>query len=217
MFFTAPGYSAGIRTCWPEYFGSKKSIHGHIDVSRFGLAPISYINNAAAGAVAALDRSVISSTPLLSVDSAGPAWLSSSNVKDKLSMFRVVFEEIDWLPKPSTFREAWDMYNDDRMVSLRNYIEVLFDKCASGELSQISDVRNDIKKTVSRYKNKTWAANTCRVVTYVTVPISVAEVLMGGAALGLGLGFAGATSQLISDLFDRNRKKHWLSIGNDFI
>ncbi len=205
------------RTFWPDYLEKPKVIHGHIDVAPLGLAPVQYVSNASISAVAALERSVITSTPLMSVDTAGPSWLSSSHVDDHLAILKIVFEEVGWLPQPRNFKEAWNMFNDDRMVSLREYIKYLFEMLTIGDVSQMGQIRNNIKEAVDPFKTKSWASKISKIVTYMAVPVSVAEVLLGNIGVGLGAGFIGTTSQFISDAITRSKQKSWLSIGRDFM
>ena len=110
------------------------------------------------------------------------------------------------------------MRDDDGMHALTDSVDVWLHRVSTGDLEDLSYVRNDIRQAVLAYKDKPWATKVGRMTTYVSVPVAVAEILLGGSGLvGGSTALLGATAQSISDLIDRSKKCSWLSIGSDFL
>ena len=181
-----------------------------IDFSTEGLA--------ASGAISANRRAINSGYPLVSRFGAAPAWLALESQETRFQIVKIVWDEMGWLTGPKTFAEAASMRDDDGMHALTDSVDVWLHRVSTGDLEDLSYVRNDIRQAVLAYKDKPWATKVGRMTTYVFVPVAVAEILLGGSGLVGGFtALLGATAQSISDLIDRSKKRSWLSIGSDFL
>jgi hypothetical protein len=165
----------------------------------------------------AIVRSVESDIPLLSRDCVAPIWKAKSTTETAISILRVVWDEVSWLPRPKTFAEASEMRTDERLVHLQQAIDTWCHKLAVGDLSDWSDLRADIGQQVSRFKRKSWASRIAHITTYIALPTALVEILMSTSRAGITLTALGAASQCISDLIEKRRSSHWLSMGRDFV
>jgi hypothetical protein len=164
-----------------------------------------------------LDRAVHTDVPLLSADCVAPAWKTREPLDTSVEILRIVWEEVSWLPRPATFWEASMMREDDRLAGLREAIDLWRHKLAVGDLHDWPDIRADVRRSVEYFRKRPWASKVARLITYVAVPIGVAEALSGAVGVGLTVGAVGAASQCIADLVNRHRSHHWMSMGRDFI
>jgi hypothetical protein len=167
--------------------------------------------------LSSISRSISMSAPYLSMDEAGPAWLAEGFAQPRLQTFRVVLDEIQWLPKPQSLEEAISMAEDDRINDLRNHIAMWSTALSTGELADLADLRKVLREDVKRFQGQRWAGRVERVLAYASVPASIAEAYAGHTGLSLGLAGLGTTAQLISDLDARSKRGSWLSLGRDFI
>jgi hypothetical protein len=175
------------------------------------------VTRALAATLGSISRSLANNLPFVSGDAAGPAWLSDGFAGEKMRTFHVVLDELRWLPRPSSFDEAISMTEDERIGNLRKNIGLLTDALMSGELIDHGDLRAQLREDAKRLEGRSWTGRAARVVTYVSVPLGIAETYAGNAGVGLGLTSLGAAAQALSDLDTRSRRGSWLSMGRDFI
>jgi hypothetical protein len=169
-----------------------------------------------AGALAAVQRSIEYQVPLLSVDAAGPAWISESVTVPRLKVLEVVWDEIEWLPRPKTLREALVVAQDARIQGLRKDIELWTNLLLVGKLEDLQDLRRTLRTKIRRFQNAPWASRVGRVVTYISLPIGIAETLTGRVGPGLGLSALGIASDRLASFTERHRRDSWLSLGREF-
>lgn len=163
-------------------------------------------------------KSLFSNIPLFSETLSAPVWKSDLSINSRYEILNILWNEIVWFPKPKNFKEALDMSQDERIVSLRNYIDKLSFKLSIGELDELSDIKFEIQKEVSHFIGKSWASQISRFSTYSSIPIGVSEMLLAGSGyFGLTLSSIGMLSQAASDKIEKNKSKHWISLGRDFM
>lgn len=160
---------------------------------------------------------VRSGLPFLAAHAAGPAWLDKGTTESQLRILELVIEEVPWLPRPKTFREAQMMLEDDRICGLRRDIDLWVHKLNVADLSGIDDVTADVRRRLQHFRGKPWASQAARLCTYIALPVSLAEALIchTAPAIGASIGVAGVGSQALADVMARLRKKSWLSLGKD--
>mgnify|MGYP001419192576 FL=1 len=124
----------------------------------------------------AIERSIDLEIPFFSRDAAAPAWIRTDSCSD-CHILRLVFDEVNWLPKPRTFKEAYSMAQDERLVGLRAYVRQLAERSAVGDLKQHDDITEQIRKDVSAFRSKPWAARIAQFVAYAAVPAEIAGLL----------------------------------------
>ena len=180
-------------------------------------ADLSTVELSITATLAMLERAVDTDVALMSADCAAPAWRRTDSVEASARILKIVWDEVTWLPRPKTLREASLMRADDWVVGLRHAIDLWRHKIAVGDLSDWSHVRADIRRHVEHFTKKPWASQVVRLTTYVAVPVAVVETLLGNPGVGLTLGAVGCASQCIADLIERHKSRHWLSVGRDFI
>lgn len=184
-------------------------------VHRFPVHPT--VSPWAMSPIAMIERSISENLPLFCIDTAGPVWLSRSVVDHPIRILRIAWDEVPWLPMPTSFREAHSMIEDDRIAGLRSDIELWANKLAVGEFESLGEIRQHIKRRVDSFQGKPWAAKLGRWITYVAVPGWLADVLIGTPMIGLGITILGTSTQWIGDLMETKKKKSWLSLGRDWL
>jgi hypothetical protein len=167
--------------------------------------------------LAMFQRAILLGRPLLSKTAAGPAWIDKTEVKSKTKILKIVWEELGWLPRPSSFHEARSMLQDERIESLRSDISLWHHKFAVGDLTDEFELRHMIQDKASRFIRKSWASHVSHFVTYFAVPVAVAEIILGSIPIGLTLTGLGAASQFIDGQLERTKQKSWLSMGSDYL
>lgn len=162
-----------------------------------------------------IKESIIKGTPLLPKDAAGPAWVAPELKDARIQLLKIAYDEVSWLPAPKDLSESYSMSNDDRMVSLRHDLHHLQELILAGKLKDAQDARAQIRSRVEYFRGKSWATSFGGFLTYVGVPVGVADMLVGSGYIGFGAAAIGTASQFISDAIDRSKAKSWLSIGLD--
>jgi hypothetical protein len=157
-------------------------------------------------------RSVVLSAPHFSMDAAGPDWVASSVVQPRLGVLRVVFDATG-LPAPRSLMEAVAISADPRIASLRRDIDRWTERVVAGDFEEAELIRE--ARRVARPRPSA-AEQLTRITTYVSLPTAVIELLLGSSRAGLGLTALGATSQALSDLQSRQRRRSWTSLWRDF-
>lgn len=169
------------------------------------------------GIFSSFGRAISMGTPVLSTHACGPAWISSDATERSIRILQLVWDEIEWLPSPSSFKEAHHMLEDERIRGLREDIELFNLRVVTGDWDEQEDVRERIRCKVRRFQGRPWATQVSRLITYAAVPISVAEMLLGSPMVGLSVASIGTSVQLISDLISKSKKQSWLSMGYDML
>lgn len=164
-----------------------------------------------------IERSIESGIPLLSEHLAGPMWVRDGLADRSCQILELVWDEVAWLPAPSSFTEALNMSNDENIVSLRDSIALWQDQLVSGVFTSLEDIRNQIRKSVANFRGKSWASQVSRFVTYTSVPVGIGEYLLSSTPVGISLTMIGAVSQCVGDFIDRSNSKHWMSIQPNYI
>lgn len=161
------------------------------------------------------DKSIDDDIPLFSNQFSAPYFIKNEKETLKYQTIKLIHKEVKWFPKPKTFHEAMLMSEDDKIVSFRNYINLLEHKYSVGDLDDIDDIKNEIHKCTIKFKNKSWSSNIAKYVTYLSLPVAIYEIL--NAKLELGLISVGFLAQGIADIIDRSKTKSWLSMDQDFL
>lgn len=158
------------------------------------------------------DKSLACEVPLYSRELAGVHWVSISPKDSESAILECILDEASWLPDPKSFEEAHNMRQDERFQDLLSYIELWAHRIATGEVSDIVEIRTAIKTKVKRFHGKSWAAPVARITTYVALPVGIAEAIVGSVVGGLGIGSLGFAAQFIDDMLKRSKSKSWLSM-----
>lgn len=159
----------------------------------------------------AIDRSVNLSIPFYSCDAAAPAWIRKEHDTENC-ILRVLFEEVDWLPRPCTFKEAYLMAQDERIIGLRTYIKTLTEKTTIGDLDLQETLREKIKKDVRTFRGKPWASRVAKFIAYAAVPAEIAGLICNAHMVGVSVASLGATCEWMASICSKKKNKHWLSI-----
>ncbi len=172
------------------------------------------VGRSAAGSLA---RAIDLGVPLLSRTMAAPSWINSAFSNSQLQVCKVVFDQISWLPRPKTFREATAMGADEHLVQLRSLVGHLTEKLLLGDFQTAEELSGEIRKTVEAFRRKPWAARTGAFLTYVSLPLALGEALVGTPVVGISTATVGTALQAISDRVEASRRRHWLSMkGSPF-
>jgi hypothetical protein len=150
--------------------------------------------------------------PFLSQDLAAPAWIS----KDCLSetkIVSIVLEEVTWLPRPRTFREAFSLSQDERVIGFRKYIREIHERTIIGDLTGHADLREQVRKDVKWFQRKPWAGRVAKVITYAALPAELAGLLFGSHLIGISVASLGSISEWFSTMAARQKTRHWLSMS----
>ena len=177
-----------------------------------GFSPILEADTTLPQSIYAIERSVDLEIPFFSRDAAGPAWIRANSRSDS-RILRLVFDGVDWLPKPRTFKEAFLMAQDERLIGLRAYIRQLAERAAVGDPAQNEDIAEQIRKDVSAFRRKPWAARIATFVAYAAVPAEIVGLLCHTHFVGISVASLGAASEWIASIRTRQRKGHWLSMS----
>jgi len=159
----------------------------------------------------AIDRSVDLSVPFFSCDAAAPAWIRK-DLQLETAVMKIVLEEVDWLPRPRSFREAYLMSQDERIVGLRTYIRILTESASIGNSELQGAVRSEIKKELRYFHNKPWASRVAKFVAYAAVPAEIAGILCEAHMVGVTIAGLGAACEWIGSICAKRKNKHWLSM-----
>jgi len=214
------------RAGYPVYASIKRRIEEelrlgllHVDAAgkswlRVLAGPVSQVPFAL---LAAIERSIELQSPFFSVDAAGPAWVSPWPSEPHIQVFRIIWEEVNWLPNPQSFVEALSMAEDDRIHGFRDDVDLWVHCLSVGALADLEDVRSSVLRRVAAFREKPWATRVGRLVTYAAAPVAATEVISGSYGLGLGVAAVGSALQWISDRMEATKKSSWLSLGRDML
>jgi len=194
--------------------GLNRSINLIWECNRKGIWPVdlSQCSNTLQALVFAIQRSVDLDIPFLSRDMAAPRWVSKDCLTET-TIVSIVFEEAVWLPRPQTFREAFALSQDERVVSFQNYIKDLYDRTIIGDLSCQAELREQVRKQIQCFKEKPWAGRLAKVITYAALPAEIAGMLCGSHLVGISVAGLGSVCEWISMMASSKKAKHWLSMS----
>jgi len=181
------------------------------EAAPLALRALGSAGNTLTSTIAAIDRSLIFGVPLWSKDLSGPAW-TSSTLDDRFRILQLVYDEVIWLPRPTTFVEAASMNADQRLVELRHYIRELNERALTGDLENERELLAEIRKRVSWFKTKSWASRFGKLIAFAALPVELAGLAVGRHEVGpivAGVGFA---TEWIATRIEKTKKKSWLSI-----
>ena len=189
----------------------REAIETLLHDKQMGFVPYLEADTILLRAIYAIERSIDLEIPFFSRDAAAPAWIRESSRSD-IHILRLVFDEVDWLPKPLTFKEAFSMAQDERLNGLRIYIRQLSERAVVGDLAQSEDIAEQIRKDVRTFRGKPWASRIAQFVAYAAVPAEVAGMLCHTHIVGISAASLGAVSEWIASIRTRQKKEHWLSM-----
>lgn len=164
------------------------------------------------GLVSAVNRSVDTGIPFLSRDAAAPAWIRSG-IETERRVLRLVFEEVDWLPRPATFKEAHAMAQDERLAGLRTYITEVTERARIEDLDRYEQLREQIRRDVKAFRSKPWAARVAKLLVYAAVPAEIVGMLCHSHVVGVSVASLGAACEWVARMCAKQRGRHWLSMS----
>jgi len=176
------------------------------------ISSLSQCDNTLDSLIYAIDRSVNFQIPFFSRDSAAPAWIRK-DILSETKIVSLVLEEVDSLPRPRTFKEAFSIAQDERVVGFRKYIKELQERITTGDLEGHADLREQIREELNWFRNKSWAGRVAKMIVYAAVPAEIVGSLCGSHVVGISVASLGATCEWLNTIVNKQKAKHWLSMS----
>lgn len=160
----------------------------------------------------AIDRSIETGCRFVSRDALAPAWVTRDATDQEFAVLRMVLESPVGPTAPTTMREVVALNHDIRVVQLREWVADATAKLVGGSARDIERIRRDLDSGTSAGRNIHRAKGTASVVTYIAVPVGIAEIVTGTIGPGLGLSALGAVSEGLAAMLRRRGVRHWTSM-----
>lgn len=142
-----------------------------------------------------------------------PEILYKANIQlNSFHLFRVVMNELGpCMPIIKSIEDALRLREDKRIHRFRNRLAELIKGIKEGDVMNIKDMRLAVLDANKSLKNIGVFKRLTRLTAYLSLPLGIAESLIGLPVFGLSLGLIGGVSQVI---LDYTRLKHdWILIG----
>lgn len=136
--------------------------------------------------------------------------LSTKELQSTYAVYKIIMEEIQYLPKLNTIEDVLRLRDDKRISDFREAVNGWAQALANGEYKQMYQLRDDIRESSSEFKRLSTYQKIGGWITYAALPF---------VGLDLYTGFPiGSVLTLVSGLtqFKRSRtleKNKWLLIG----
>ena len=136
-----------------------------------------------------------------------------SSPEDLMKVYRLFLSEMEMLPRPSSIVDLIRLREDRALTPLRAVLQEWAEIGKPDEDPRvIAQVRKDIKLAARDARRARAVQGAGRVVTYLGLPVAVADVLRG-TAVGLGLAPVGVALELsAAEMF---RRVKWLRFGSE--
>lgn len=140
--------------------------------------------------------------------------VKKADVADRVQAFRLVLSEQGLLPNPGTFEDVLRMREDQRIRSLRralNEWSLNFDRAAEEDLAAVTELRTQVQSASEAVHRAQLATRIGTLVGCISLPLAVAEFLLGNQMGGIALAPMGPAISLYSQL--KLRKASWVKLG----
>lgn len=130
----------------------------------------------------------------------------------RLTLFRVVSEEIGTLLPPKSLSSALHLGRSPEAEALREKSSEWIDKIEAGDLGGIEPIRKEIKSAIQSLEKVGLAKSIGSMLTLTAVPIGVAEMMLGSPGIfGLGLGAVGTIAEV--NVRSTEKRYRWALFG----
>ncbi len=159
-----------------------------------------------------LRQSVESGLPLLSSSLAAPAWVQQRGTEPQYEVMKFIHSLPDGPALPPTFRSLQSLTNDGRLTGLREFVDFATNRILTAESDAISEVKKEMARVARTHRADRRSGQVAQAVTFISVPVGVAEALSGVVGPGLSLTLLGGLSQGLSLYMQRTRSRRWTSL-----
>lgn len=167
---------------------------------------------AAVGVHRAIQRSVDQGVPFLSRDALAPEWIQSDEESPQFEVIEAIFSVPDGPELPPSFGALRQLDQDPRVVHLREFVDWATNRILTAETTALHEVQKEVQRAARGARNRERGRRVSEAVTYLGVPVGVAETLAGTAGVGLSLASLGALGQGISSMIARSESRQWMSL-----
>lgn len=133
-----------------------------------------------------------------------------NNSDEYIQVYKVILEEDVTFPFPQTLKEAISLSKDKNVTHFRNTLQFWVDALKENKLNDLALLRKEIKKAKVDLTKISQLKKIGRIVSYISLPISIASLLLH-MPIGILLSPIGPAINLKS--FIKEKKYRWLLFG----
>lgn len=167
---------------------------------------------AAMGVHAAVERSVEQGVPFYSRDDLAPAWIQTADASPQFAVVRAALDIPDGPTLPTSIKALERMVSDARVTKFRDFVSWATNRVLTADSTAVREVQNEVQRASARRRQIRSLETITRLVTYVSLPIGAAEVLIGASGPGLAFASAGFLAEGCASILKRFDKRHWMTL-----
>ena len=159
-----------------------------------------------------ITKSITSSAPFLSSDALGPAWISQGGDEPQYQLIKAIFDLPDGPRRPDTFQRIQELEGDRKLRSLREYVDFAMNRVLTADANAIAEVKREAAAVVRSRRLSHRLETVAQAVTYIAVPVGIAEAYADVVGPGIAISVLGALGQGMASTLNRRNTNHWTSI-----
>jgi len=130
--------------------------------------------------------------------------------EDAYRLYQIILEEDYTFPQPKNLKSTIELMNDSRIKNFREILNFWMNNIRVGDVKEELKFRKEIKKAKSDLAKVSSRKKIGNIISYVTLPISVASAIMGFPA-GIFLSPIGPVITIKNKI--EEKKHNWLLLG----
>jgi hypothetical protein len=120
-------------------------------------------------------------------------------------------DEGRFMPRIEGIKHALSLRKDPHLKAVREQLKLFHSGLTTGDRNAVLEARQEIQKARRRLERRSGRDQGLRWLTYLSVPVGIAELFVGSALIGISLSVIGAAGTAASRRIEK--KNEWVLFG----